>query len=73
MSFLISDHNNSKRVRVIKLNESDLDKIVFPFKKHSILSAILLSILNNFLNRVIDSHSAFIFNGNNYLLINRGK
>ena len=38
MSFLISDHNNSKRVRVIKLNESDLDRLVFPFKKHSILS-----------------------------------
>ena len=38
MSFSISDHNNSKRVRVIKLNESDLDRLVFPFKKHSILS-----------------------------------
>ena len=38
MSFSISDHNNSKRVRVIKLNESDLDRLIFPFKKHSILS-----------------------------------
>ena len=39
MSFSISDHNNSKRVRVIKLNESDLDRLIFPFKKHSILAA----------------------------------
>ena len=38
MSFSISDHNNSKRVRVINLNESDLDRLIFPFKKHSILS-----------------------------------
>ncbi len=38
MSFSISDHNNSKRVRVIRLSESDLDRLVFPFKKHSILS-----------------------------------
>ena len=38
MSFSITDHNNSKRVRVIKLNESDLDRLIFPFKKHSILS-----------------------------------
>ena len=38
MSFSISDHNNSKRVRVIKLNESDLDRLIFPFKKHSIFS-----------------------------------
>ena len=38
MSFAISDHQNSKRVRVIKLKESDLDRLVFPFKKHSTLS-----------------------------------
>ena len=38
MNFSISDHQNSKRVRVIKLKESDLDRLVFPFKKHSILS-----------------------------------
>ena len=38
MSFALSDHNNSKRVRVINLNESDLDRLIFPFKKHSILS-----------------------------------
>ena len=38
MSFSISDHKNSKRVRVIKLQEVDLDKLIFPFKKHSITS-----------------------------------
>ena len=38
MSFTLSHHNNSKRVRVIKFNESDLDRLIFPFKKHSILS-----------------------------------
>ena len=38
MSFSISDHKKSKSVRVIKLQESDLDKLVFPFKKHSITS-----------------------------------
>ena len=38
MSFSISDHKNSKRVRVIKLQESDLDKLIFPFKKHTITS-----------------------------------
>ena len=38
MSFAVTDHINSKRVRVIKLNESDLDRLIFPFKKHSILS-----------------------------------
>jgi len=38
MSFSISDHKKSKRVRVIKLQESDLDKLIFPFKKHSITS-----------------------------------
>jgi len=38
MSFSISDHKNSKRVRVIKLQEGDLDKLIFPFKKHTITS-----------------------------------
>ena len=38
MSFSISDHKNSKRVRVIKLQESDLDKLIFPLKKHTITS-----------------------------------
>ena len=38
MSFLVTDHQNSKRVRVIKFKESDLDRLVFPFKKHTVLS-----------------------------------
>jgi protein CsiD len=38
MSFNLSDHNNSKRVKVISLKESDLDKLIFPFKKHTITS-----------------------------------
>jgi len=38
MSFAIKQHLKSKRVQVIKLQESDLDKLIFPFKKHSITS-----------------------------------
>ena len=38
MSFTIKQHLKSKRVQVIKLQESDLDKLIFPFKKHSITS-----------------------------------
>ena len=38
MSFTIEDHKASKRVRVIKFEEADLDRLIFPFKKHSILS-----------------------------------
>ena len=38
MSFEVSDHKNSKRVRYINLKEGDLDRLVFPFKKHTITS-----------------------------------
>jgi protein CsiD len=38
MSFKIENHKKSKRVRVIKFEESDLDRLIFPFKKHTILS-----------------------------------
>ena len=38
MSFSLSDHRNSKRVKVIKFPEKDLDRLIFPFKKHTILS-----------------------------------
>ena len=38
MSIEIKDHNKSKRVKIIKLKEQDLEKIIFPFKKHSITS-----------------------------------
>ena len=38
MSFAIKKHSKSKRVQVITLQESDLDKLIFPFKKHTITS-----------------------------------
>ena len=38
MSFKISDHQSSKRVKVIKFEEKDLDRLIFPFKKHTIVS-----------------------------------
>ena len=38
MSFTIEDHKASNRVRVIKFKEADLDRLIFPFKKHTILS-----------------------------------
>jgi protein CsiD len=38
MSFFTSNHIKSKRVQVIRLQESDLDKLIFPFKKHTITS-----------------------------------
>jgi protein CsiD len=38
VSFTISEHKNSKRIQVVKLQESDLDKLIFPFKKHTITS-----------------------------------
>ena len=38
MSLELKDHTSSKRIKVIKLLEQDLDKLIFPFKKHSITS-----------------------------------
>ena len=38
MSFKILDHEKSKRIKVIKIEEKELDKLIFPFKKHSIQS-----------------------------------
>ena len=38
MSLEIKDHKNSKRVKVITLKESELDRLIFPFKKHTITS-----------------------------------
>ena len=38
MSFTLTSHKNSKRVQVIKFEESDLDRLIFPFKKHTITS-----------------------------------
>ena len=38
MSFSTSNHIKSKRVQVVKLKEIDLDKLIFPFNKHTITS-----------------------------------
>ena len=38
MSLEIKDHSKSKRVKAIGLKESSLDKLIFPFKKHTITS-----------------------------------
>jgi len=38
MDLEIKEHKNSKRVKVIILKKSDLDKLIFPFKKHTITS-----------------------------------
>ena len=38
MSLEIKDHSKSNRVKVISLKEQDLDKLIFPFKKHSLTS-----------------------------------
>tara|TARA_Y100001936_G_C15978973_1_gene615502 strand:+ start:94 stop:990 length:897 start_codon:yes stop_codon:yes gene_type:complete len=38
MSLKILDHEKSKRVKILQIAEKDLDKLIFPFKKHSIQS-----------------------------------
>ena len=38
MSLEIKDHSISKRIKVIQIKELDLDKLIFPFNKHSIQS-----------------------------------
>ena len=38
MSLKILDHEKSKRVKLLQIEEKDLDKLIFPFKKHSIQS-----------------------------------
>jgi len=38
MSFTIKEHSQSKRIQILKLQESDLDRLIFPFKKHTITS-----------------------------------
>ena len=38
MSLEIKDHSASKRIKVIQIKELDLDKLIFPFNKHSIQS-----------------------------------
>ena len=38
MNISIRDHSISKRIKVIKIKEDELDKLIFPFNKHSIQS-----------------------------------
>ena len=38
MALKIIDHEKSKRVKVLKINSEDIDRLVFPFKKHAIQS-----------------------------------
>ena len=38
MSFTINNHEKSERVKILDIQHSDLDRLVFPFKKHSITS-----------------------------------
>ena len=38
MSFTIKHHKNSNRIKIINLNEKDLDRLIFPFKKHTTTS-----------------------------------
>jgi len=38
MSFTVSNHVSTIRVQIIKFKEEDLDKLIFPFKKHSTTS-----------------------------------
>ena len=38
MSLEIKDHSISKRIKVIQIQETELDKLIFPFNKHSVQS-----------------------------------
>ena len=38
MSLEIKDNSISKRIKVIRIKETELDKLIFPFNKHSIQS-----------------------------------
>ena len=38
MSLKIKDHSISNRIKVIQIQETELDKLIFPFNKHSIQS-----------------------------------
>ena len=38
MSFTINSHEKTKRVQVVNIKHEDLDRLVFPFKKHTITS-----------------------------------
>ncbi len=38
MSLDLKNHEKSKRIKIINIEESDLDKLIFPFNKHTIQS-----------------------------------
>ena len=38
MSFTISNHKKTKRVQIINIKHQDLDRLIFPFKKHTVTS-----------------------------------
>ena len=38
MSIEVKDHLLSKRIKVIQIKETDLDKLIFPFNKHTVQS-----------------------------------
>ena len=38
MSFTITSHDKSKRIQVVKIKSQDLEKLIFPFQKHTITS-----------------------------------
>ncbi len=38
MTLEITNHPISERIKVIKIKETELDKLIFPFNKHSIQS-----------------------------------
>ena len=38
MSFTINSHEKTNRVQVLNIKNEDLERLVFPFKKHTITS-----------------------------------
>ena len=38
MSLKIKDHPISSRIKVVQIQDTELDKLIFPFNKHSIQS-----------------------------------
>ena len=38
MSFTINSHDRTNRVQVLNIKNEDLERLVFPFKKHTITS-----------------------------------
>ena len=38
MSFTINSHERTNRIQVVKFNNEDLDRLIFPFQKHTITS-----------------------------------